>query len=148
MFDGGTNRGKGGATMAALHAPGRPLMVSCLVWPDHLWRGQPMVRQTTTWYYYHNYSNLILQSILHKYHACHCCQTILYNYLGHRHFLSVWHFIHMAVYQLSFHCKLASNVLWHTGGPATLNKLELRGPLCDYSYRVQKLPLKCYNLRF
>ena len=41
MLDGGTNCGKGGATMAAVHCPGGPLVALCLVQPDHLLRGQP-----------------------------------------------------------------------------------------------------------
>ena len=43
MLDGGTDYDKGGTTMAAIHGPGGPLVVSCLVRPDHLQHGQPMV---------------------------------------------------------------------------------------------------------
>ena len=39
MLDGGTNCGKGGTTMAAVHGPGGPLVAPCLVRPDHLRRG-------------------------------------------------------------------------------------------------------------
>ena len=42
MLDGGTNCGKGGTTMSAVHGPGGPLVAPCLVRPDHLWREQPM----------------------------------------------------------------------------------------------------------
>ena len=41
MLDGGTDYGKGGTTMAAVHGPGRPLVAPYLVRPDHLQRGQP-----------------------------------------------------------------------------------------------------------
>ena len=43
MLDGGTNYGKGGTTMAAVHGLGGPLVAPCLVRPDHLRRGQPTV---------------------------------------------------------------------------------------------------------
>ena len=33
----------GGTTMAAIHGPGGPLVMPCLVWLDHLRRGQPTV---------------------------------------------------------------------------------------------------------
>ena len=33
MLDGGTNCGKGGTTMAAVHGPGGPLVAPCLVRP-------------------------------------------------------------------------------------------------------------------
>ena len=41
MLDGGTNCGKGGTTMAAVHDPGGPLVAPCLARLDHLWHGQP-----------------------------------------------------------------------------------------------------------
>ena len=41
-LDGGTDYGKGGTTMAAVHGlGGGQLVVPCLVQPDHLWCGQP-----------------------------------------------------------------------------------------------------------
>ena len=42
MLDGGTNYGKGGTTMAAVHGQEGPLVAPCLVRLDHLRRGQPM----------------------------------------------------------------------------------------------------------
>ena len=41
MLDGGTNCGKGGTIMAAVHGPGGPLVAPVLVRLDHLRRGQP-----------------------------------------------------------------------------------------------------------
>ena len=41
MFDGGTNCGKGGPIVTAIHGPGGPLVVPCLVRPDHLRCGPP-----------------------------------------------------------------------------------------------------------
>ena len=39
MLDGGTNCGKGGTTMAAVHGPGGPLVVLCVVQLDQLRHG-------------------------------------------------------------------------------------------------------------
>ena len=43
MLDGGTNCGKGGTTMAAVHGPGGRLVALCSVRSDHLRRRQPTV---------------------------------------------------------------------------------------------------------